>query len=580
MRVFLDLAWYFKQERKKYTAGILILMAVSALTLIPPYVVGIIVDAITENRVTSAFLWRWLAVLAAIGVSSYILRYIWRIFIFGASIKLARQLRDQLYRHYLNMSFGFYQRRRTGDLMAHATNDIRAVEQTAGAGVLTLVDSVTMGGFVIAAMAFLISWELTLIALIPMPLMAYLTSRYGTMLHQRFKGAQEAFSDLNNKVQESMSGIRVTKAFGMEEKDQEDFRYRSEEVVKKNEAVARVDALFDPTISLVVGSSYLLTVVFGSVYVVSGDMTIGQLTSFTVYLGLLIWPMLAFGWFFNIVERGRASYDRIRGLLKESPDVQEAEKARAAKPEGDISVSLEKAVYPGTEEGLHHVHFHVPRGSTVGIAGRTGSGKSTLLRLLMRDMDPQEGFVMVDGTRLEEYRLDALRGAGALVPQDHFLFSQTIRENLLFASPDAGEREMKIAAEAAGIHNDIQAMPDGYETFVGERGVTLSGGQKQRLSIARALLKNPEMLFIDDALSAVDAETEAHVLAGLKKARRGRTTFITSHRMSTISHADLIIVLDDGWMTEKGTHEELMQSEGWYKWMHQAQQLSGRSEVE
>ncbi len=577
MKVFYDLSWYFKQEKLRYGTGIFILMLVSALTLIPPYVIGLVVDLIDGQNMTQEILIYWMTILAVVGVLSYILRYIWRILIFGASIKLARILRSNLYSHFTKMSSSFYQKRRTGDLMAHATNDIRAVEQTAGAGVLTLVDSLTMGSFVIITMALTISWELTLIALIPMPFMAFATAKYGSMLHHRFGSAQAAFSALNNKVQESMSGIRVTKAFGYEEEEINSFRSQSDDVVKKNMAVARVDALFDPTITIVVGLSYFLSVAFGAYFVINEAITIGQLTSFTVYLGLLIWPMLAFGWFFNIIERGRASYDRIRRLLFVEQEIKDVEGAIESPPAGDVVFDIKEFTYDG-EKGLFDIYIHIPRGRTLGVAGKTGSGKSTLSRTLLRDFDIQKGRVLVDGQPLDTYEKDALLASIAYVPQDHFLFSATIADNIAFGKPEASYKDIVKAAAAAGIHEDIIHFTEGYETMVGERGVTLSGGQKQRLSIARALLLDPEVLILDDSLSAVDARTEELILETLKKERKSKTTIITAHRLSALNHADEIIVLEKGRITERGNHEELLLKNRWYAKMYQTQQLESELE--
>ncbi len=572
LKVFLDLMWYFKKEKWYYLGGIAILAVVSVLSLIPPYVVGVIVDHIHNNTLNEQVLRNWMLLLCGLAVIIYILRYLWRIFIFGSAIKLARLLRNQLYEHFTRMASSFYHRKRTGDLMAHSTNDIRAIEQTAGAGVLTLVDSLTMGGFVIVTMAVTISWELTLIALLPMPLMAFATSKYGSMLHKRFGKAQAAFSSLNDKVQESMSGIRVTKAFGYEKEEVEAFKKKSDDVVEKNISVAKVDALFDPTISLIVGMSFFLSIAFGARFVVNGDISIGQLTSFTVYLGLLIWPMLAFGWLFNIVERGRASYDRVSGLLKEKQDVKDDPGALNTPPTGEISFDVVQFSYKNADQkSLDNVRFNVLPGQTIGIAGKTGSGKTTLVKALMREFDAKTIFFGVKP--LQSYTLDALRSSIGYVPQDHFLFSATIADNISFARPDASYKEIMDAAKLANIHEDIISFSEGYETVVGERGVTLSGGQKQRISIARALIKDPEVLILDDSLSAVDAKTEEAILESLRRVRRGKTTFITAHRLSAIHHGDLIIVMDKGRISERGTHDELMNQNGWYKKMYEHQQL-------
>ncbi|BAB06055.1 ABC transporter transmembrane domain-containing protein [Halalkalibacterium halodurans] len=574
MKVFVDLWWFFKQEKKSYGFGIVMLAIVSLLTLVPPRVVGIIVDHIYEGTLTMPVLLQWIGVLAALALIVYVARYLWRVMIFGASLRLARLLRNQLYTHFTNMAAPFYQKHRTGDLMAHATNDIRAIQATAGQGVLTLVDSLTMGGFVILTMAITISWELTLISLLPMPLMALLTSYYGSLLHKRFHHAQAAFSSLNDKVQESVTGVRVTKAFGQEEQDIEAFRKQSDDVVKKNVAVARVDALFDPTISLIVGLSYFLAIVFGARFVIAEQLTIGQLTSFTIYLGLLIWPMLAFGFLFNIVERGRASYNRVSQLLQAKQEITDSRARIHVPPTGHVDVAIDQFVYPNQKEpALADVQFELSEGETLGIVGKTGAGKTTLLRLLQREYDIKQGTIILDGRPIEHYTLDALKAAFGTVPQDHFLFSATIADNIAFAKPDATISEIIQVSQLAHIHDDIIQFEQGYDTVVGERGVTLSGGQKQRVSIARALLANPNILILDDSLSAVDAKTEEAILSSLRAERKGKTTIITAHRLSAIKHADHILVMDDGRIVERGTHETLMEAGGWYRNMYERQQL-------
>ncbi|QKX51897.1 ATP-binding cassette domain-containing protein [Planococcus glaciei] len=574
MRVFWELGWFFKERKKQYITGVILLLFVAFLGVLPPRIIGFVVDEIGRGTLTPAFLVKWLGILGASALLMYALRYAWRLMIFGSSILLARNLRERLFTHFTRMSPAFYQKRRVGDLMAHATNDLQAVQQTAGIGVLTLVDSIATGGFVIAAMALTVSWKLTLIVLLPMPLMAYMTNYYGKLLHERFHGAQEAFSSLNDKTQESISGMKVIKTFGQEKQDIDDFKRLSDRVVDENIRVARVDSLFDPTISAIIGVCYFLALGFGTYFVMNGEMTIGDMVAFTTYLGLLVWPMLAFGWLFNIVERGRASYDRIRRLLAEPVDIDDREDAVDVRPQGDIVFSLEEFQFTGDDRAaLRDVYFTLRRGETLGIVGKTGSGKSAILRLLLREFDHYDGDITFGGISVNDYKKQQLRKAIGYVPQDHFLFSTTIAGNIAFALPDAAMEEVHEAAKLAHIHQDILNFTEGYNTVVGERGVSLSGGQKQRISIARALMMRPELLILDDSLSAVDAKTEEAILSSLKKTRTGATTFITSHRLSAIQHAHQIIVMHEGTVAEIGTHDQLMKKKGRYYEMYELQQL-------
>lgn len=574
MSIFRDLWWFFKSEKRSYGFGIVLLLCVALLELFPPYVVRVVVDDFETGNFTLTGLMYWLGLLALAGLAMYGLRYLWRICIFGSSFRLGRLLRRQLFEHFSRLSPQFYHRKRTGDLMAHATNDVQAVQVTAGDGVLTLVDAVTLGGMVVISMAMFISWKLTLIALLPMPFMALAVGKYGGMLHKRFLVAQEAFSDINDKVQENISGVRVIKAFGQEEAEKRSFQMLSEDVVRKNVAVAKVESLFDPTISLIVGLSFFLAVSFGAGYVVNEELTIGQLTQFTIYLGMLIWPMLAFGFLFNIMQRGRASYDRIQALLREKPDITDKEGALRTVPSGDIEYDLDAFVYPDAKEPvLQDIRITVKKGETLGIVGKTGSGKTTLFKLLLREFDCSQGTISIGGHAVSDYQLNALRQSIGYVPQDHFLFSATIAENIAFGRPESTQKEIEEAARLASIHEDILQFEMGYDTLVGERGVTLSGGQKQRISIARALLMDPEILILDDSLSAVDAKTEEEILYALRENRAGKTTLISAHRLSGIEHAEEIVVLREGRIAERGTHSSLVRGEGWYAWMHKRQQL-------
>lgn len=580
MRVFLDLMWFFHWHRTRYIAGITLLIMVALLSLIPPRIVGLVINSLTHNELTHASLYRDLLIILATALLTYGLRYLWRIMLFGGAIQLATELRTRLYEHFTMMSPEFYHHKRIGDLMAHSTNDVQAIQETASEGVLTLVDSIVTGGVVITTMAFL-NWKLTIISLLPMPVMAYAVTRYGKMLHDRFYLAQAAFSDINDRVQEYVSGIRVVRAFGQEDWERKNFITLSRDVVNKSVAVARIDSLFDPTISVIVGISYFLSIAMGAVFVVHGTLNLGNLTTFTLYLGQLIWPMLAFGFLFNIVERGRASYERVQSLLAIAPAVTDQPGATKRAPSGSITYAIREFAYPETSRPvLKDISLHIEQGHTLGIVGRTGSGKTTLLRLLLREFDlkPEDGRILIGDVSIQDVTLSALRSNIAYAPQDAFIFSQSVADNIAFGNPEATRDDIVEAAYQAGVLEDIEQFPDGFDTIVGERGTNLSGGQKQRISIARALLQNAEILVLDDTLSAVDARTESHILEQIKTVRQGRTTVIATHRLRTVEHADQIIVLENGTIAEQGTHEYLWNLGGRYWDMYRRQQLETQVE--
>lgn len=574
MSIFRKLAWFFQMRKWQYTAGIIMLVLVTVFMLLPPKIIGRITDEIAQGTLTPTDLSLYIAALAVLAIIVYILRYYWRLFVFGSANYLAKVLREKLFRHFTQMSPEFYQKKRVGDLMAHATNDISAVQNTAGGGVLTLVDSIVSGSLVILMMAVTIDWRLTLLALIPMPIVALSTQYYGKLLHKRFGEAQHAFSALNDKTQESITGVKVLKTFGQARQDIADFNEKSMTVVDKNIRVAKIDALFDPTINVVIAASYLISLGYGSVLISEGTISVGDLIAFTTYLGMLVWPMLALGLLFNIVERGLASYDRIEQILQEPMTVEEAVQAIDEKPAGTLAVAIEAFTFPQHDTPtLQHVHFTLKAGQTLGIVGKTGSGKSTILKLLLREFDGYKGSILFGNQPLEQYKKRALRSSIGYVPQDHFLFSTSVYYNIAFANVKANNEDVFTAAKLAHIHEDIERFPQGYHTVVGERGVSLSGGQRQRISIARALLMRPELLILDDSLSAVDAKTEEAILQSLKEARQQQTTIITSHRLSAIAHAHNILVMDHGSVVEQGTHEQLLAQQGLYAQMYELQQL-------
>ena len=571
MNLIRKLGWFLKLEKRRYIIGILALSLVSVFNLIPPKVIGNIVDKIEAGNLTNSQLFINIIYLVLAAFIMYGLRYVWRVYIFGAAYNLGRILRFRLFQHFTKMSPSFYQKYRTGDLMAHATNDVNAVVMVAGGGVMSAVDASITALVTLFTMVFLISAKLTLIAVIPLPFLAYATNKLGEKNHQSFKEAQESFSDLNNKVQESVSGIRVTKSFGYGNDEINSFGETNKKVFRKNIIASKYNALFDPMVLVFVGLSYTLTLIFGGIFISRGEISVGNLVTFVTYLDMLVWPLQAIGWLFNIGQRGDVSYTRIEKLLAEENDVVEKENTIPAH-NGRLEYNINSFSYVG-EETLSDIKFAIDKGQTLGIVGVTGSGKTTLLKLLLREYDVEDGSIYLNNHNIKDYKLNDLRSLIGYVPQDQVLFAMSIKENIRFADTKYTDKQVENITKVCGIYDDIVNMTDGFDTIIGERGVSLSGGQKQRMAMSRALIMNPEILILDDSLSAVDAKTEHLILENLKEERSGKTTIITAHRLSAIVHADLIIVMDNGKIIERGTHDQLIAQDGWYKETYNTQQL-------
>nr|WP_279077208.1 SmdA family multidrug ABC transporter permease/ATP-binding protein [Hafnia alvei] len=576
MRLFAQLGWYFRREWRRYLGAVLLLVVIAILQLVPPRIVGIVIDGVSKQHMPASTLAFWIGILLLVAVVVYLLRYVWRVLLFGASYLLAVELREKYYRQLSNQAPSFYQRHRTGDLIARATNDVDRVVFAAGEGVLTLVDSLVMGLAVLFVMSTQISWELTLLSLIPMPIMAMVIKHQGAQLHSRFKSAQAAFSMLNDQAQESLTSIRMIKSFGLENHQSKRFADVAAEAGARNMHVAKVDARFNPTIFIAIGCANLLAIGGGGVMVIHGHLTLGQLTSFVMYLGLMIWPMLALAWMFNIVERGSAAYSRIRSMLSEPSTVQDGERS-LPQGRGVLSVDVERFAYSeGANPVLHNIQFNLEPGQMLGLCGPTGAGKSALLSLIQRHFDPDQGEVCFHGISLRELRLDEWRARLAVVSQTPFLFSDSVAMNIALGKPDATQEDIERVAKLASVHEDILRLPEGYQTEVGERGVMLSGGQKQRISIARALLLDAEILILDDALSAVDGRTEYQILHNLREWGENRTVIISAHRLSALTEASEILVLQQGAVAQRGLHSELSKQRGWYRDMHRFQQIEAQ----
>jgi ATP-binding cassette subfamily B multidrug efflux pump len=572
--VLKKLSWFFRMYWKRYTVAIVFLIVVGIIDVIPPKLIGYSIDHIQAGTFTSARLSQLLIFYGILIVIGYGMSYVWLYQLFGGAFVLERILRSRLMGQFLRMTPTFYERNRTGDLMARATNDLRAVSQTAGFGILTLVDSTLFMLTIIIMMVVFTSWKLTLAALLPLPIIALVVKIVGGKIHERFMRAQDAFGEMNDQVLETISGVRVIRAFVQETASEEKFKEMTDDVYRKNAEVARIDALFEPTIKILVGLSYLIGLCYGAYLVFHNELTLGELVSFNVFLGMLIWPMFAIGELINIMQRGNASLDRVMETLGYKPDVQDAAStALVAAPERLVFNQVTFRYPSSAIDNLVNISLKLERGQTLGIVGRTGSGKTTLLKQLLREYPLGTGTILISDVPLGELSLDTIQGWIGYVPQEPILFSRTVQENIRFGRQDATDEELHKALELAAFSKDVHFLPDGLDTIVGEKGVALSGGQKQRVSIARALIVDPDILMLDDALSAVDAKTEAEIIRSLRSERAGKMTLIATHRLSAVQHADWIVVLDEGCVIEEGTHEQLLELGGWYKEQHDRQQL-------
>ncbi|CAM2854867.1 ABC transporter ATP-binding protein [Janthinobacterium lividum] len=570
------IAGFVRQHWPAYAAAAVMLTGVATLTVWIPRRVGAIIDALAAHRMTAAELWLELLTLLAVGVVIYFLRVGWRITLFKAAYQLGVMLRTRFYTRMSQQGASFYQNQRTGDLMALATNDIDAIEMAAGEAMLAGFDGTLTLLMVLGIMLLGVDWRLACIALLPFPLMGLAFWRISSHIHTASTDSLKRFSALNDHVQESLSGVRTLRALGLEERSSQQFSALAGHAANASLTAQRWEAAYEPAVGLTLTAATALTLGLGGYLVWQGQLTIGALTSFSMYLGQLIWPMFAAGWVLSLIERGRAAWQRLQPML-DAPLAIDDHGTIATLTPGPLQLQDVGFAYAGqTAPALSGISLRLQPGQTLGLVGPTGSGKSTLLRVLLRQVTPQSGTATWSGQPLDAYTLHALRAAISWVPQESFLFSATIADNIALARPGATREEVERAAQLADIHADILQFPDGYATHVGEKGITLSGGQRQRVAIARALLADNGLLLLDDALSAVDTGTETRILQHLEELRRKRperSAIIASHRLSAVVNADLILVLRDGHVTETGNHDALMQRDGWYASQWRYQQL-------
>jgi ATP-binding cassette subfamily B multidrug efflux pump len=561
---------YLKRYRWGYLAGIICIFLTNGIQVLGPKVLGLASDALLEG-VTRHKLLFYAGLLLAIATFKGIFQFLTRWIMIGISRDIEFDLRNDLFQRLEGLSYSYYQRNRTGDIMARATNDLSAVRNLLGPAIMYSANTVVLMS---GALAFMIaiSPKLTFYTFLPLPVASIVIQYFGRQIHDRFERIQAMFSDISARAQENFSGARLIRAYVQEKAEIRAFEAENEEYIRRSLKLVRLMGMLWPTLEWMLGCAVVLVLWLGGREVVAGRITVGQFVSFNAYMLQLTWPIIALGYVINLFQRGTASLVRLNEIMVEQPEIVDAQGARDAEIEGEIEFRDLNFSYNGTRV-LHNVNLSIPAGSSLAIVGPTGSGKTTLVNLIPRIYDAEPGTVLIDGRPIREYSLASLRRNVGFVPQETFLFSDRIRENIAFGIDAASDREVHNAAEAANIAADIESFPESYETLVGERGLTLSGGQKQRTAIARALIRNPRILILDDALSSVDTQTEDKILNHLRQVMHGRTTIFISHRVSTVRNADRIAVLHSGRIVELGTHEELLALSGYYSDLYNKQLL-------
>ena len=580
IRSFLRLKDFLSQHKRYYILGIGALLLTNLAQLVIPKMLGNLTNLVASGEFSRGDLLRFILGFIGLSVGIAVFRYFWRINIMGTARRMEYTLRNMLFEHLQSLSTEFFNYHKTGDLMAHATNDIHAVRMALGPGVVNSVDALFLTSVIVFMMARTINLQLTLVALLPLPIMLAVTFGFGRMIHGRFRRVQEAFSDLTDRVQENFAGIRVIKGFAREKSEEDRFREVNEYNVTRNMDLVRIHALFHPLVGYLGALSFIIVLGYGGTLVLDGSITIGDFVAFNSYLGMLTWPVMAIGWVMNMIQRGKASMDRLNDIFNEQSEITDpGEEGMLPKLAGKIEFNNLTFAYPtSTKPVLQGISGEIMPGQVVGILGRTGSGKTTLLNLLVRLYNVEPGMLKLDGVDIDQISVQVLRDNIGYVPQDSFLFSATIRENIDFANTASDLAKVMDYAKIAQVYDNIVEFPKQFDTVVGERGVTLSGGQKQRIAIARALIKEPQILNMDDSLSAVDTETEEAILQNLRRIFPGKTVIIVSHRISTLQAANQILVLEEGHITQRGTHDELVLEDGLYKELYQKQLLEEQIE--
>lgn len=564
---------YFKEHPKRYTLVFIFIVIASALYVVPTYILKQFIDTLIDNDFTFAKLWQYIGIYTAAIITAYISEFIWTYNLFIGSYDLQRSLRGSLMEHFLKMGAPFYHRFRTGDLMTRSSDDVQVMGMTVGYGLMVFLNTSLYLGFIILMMGASVSWLLTLVALLPMPLLAYLIFKWGSQVDKAFTDAQNSVSEMNSEVLEIIDGVRVVRAFGLEDETTKQFEAKTAETMKKNNHVSEIDSRFSPVITIILSISFVLSFGLGALLVAQQKITVGGMVSFQVYLTMVVWPMISAGDLVNVMQQGGASWRRINEVLQTGDEL---EKDGAEEIASFVSLALKDYTfaYPNTERTvLNQVNLTLAKGEVLGIVGKTGSGKTTILRQMGHRYPYSKEIPEINQRPLTDYQTAEVRKLFAEVPQEHTLFSRSIEENLRFGKQDATEEELWRVLTLASLAEDVRRMKDGLQTLVGEKGVSLSGGQKQRLSLARAFLRNSPVLLLDDALSAVDAKTEQEIITNLRHQQEAPTSIIVTHRLSAVTDAHHIIVLDEGQVIQEGTHQELIAQPGWYQDQYHHQQI-------
>ena len=571
--VMLKLKDFFTKYKKDYIISFLTMIASNLFSVFIPYLIGQLIDYIVRDELTLNLLIRIVGVFLFSLIASYIFEFIWSYYLFTGAAKLQRNMRDNLMAHFLNMRSIFFEKYRVGDLMARSTQDVRAIADTAGYGMMVLMNATLFLTTIIGMMGISVSWRLTLFSLLPLALLAYAFDKLGNEVEQRFSIAQESFSSLNNDVLEVVDGIRVIRAYVKEADYVQKFRDQTESMLKKNNRVADINAMFMPLVKIITSICTVISFGYGAFLVYEGALSVGDIVAFQMYLSMIVWPIISIGELTNVLRQGSSAMHRVEDVLDTTDDMEE-DGVKIIENSNDITMRGLNFQYPTSHEmNLSHIDIRIPKGEMLGIVGKTGAGKTTLLRQFLRQYPLGEGEFRYGENEVLNYQRRQVQGLIGYVPQDHVLFSRSVRDNIAFGKGQATDQEILDSIRIAAFDEDLLKMDEGLDTMIGEKGVSISGGQKQRISLARALIKNPEILILDDALSAVDAKTEQKIISNIQKVRANKTTIISTHRLSAVKEADEIIVLEDGQIIERGNHEELLSLQGWYYEQYLRQEL-------